>query len=48
MSLELEPVLKSIAVHMRYHFKDRRDVIGINQAALKLIEKEVTSSISGG
>jgi hypothetical protein len=48
MSLDLEPVLKSIAVHMRYHFKDRRDIIGINQAALKLLDKEVTSAISGG
>ena len=48
MTLDMEPVLKSIAVHMRYHFKDRRDMIGINQAALKLLEKEVTSVISGG
>ena len=48
MSLDMEPVLKSIAVHMRFHFKDRRDIIGINQAALKLIEKDVTSVISGG
>ena len=30
MTLDMEPVLKSIAVHMRYHFKDRRDMIGIN------------------
>jgi len=44
----MEPVIKSISVHMRYHFKERRDTIGMNQAALKLIEKDVTSYISGG
>lgn len=43
----MEPLIKSISVHMRYNFKSRRDMIGVNLSALKLIEKEVQNQISG-
>ena len=35
------PVLKSITLHMRSHFKEIRDTIGMNTCALKLIRKEI-------
>jgi hypothetical protein len=47
MSLDMEPLIKSISVHMRFNFKSRRDMIGVNLSALKLIEKEVQNQISG-
>jgi hypothetical protein len=43
----MEPLIKSISVHMRYNFKSRRNLIGVNLSALKLIEKEVQNQISG-
>jgi len=35
------PYLKSISLHMKSHFKDIRDTIGINGCALKMIHKEM-------
>lgn len=35
------PVLKSISLHMKHHFKNLRDDIGINISAIKMIQKEV-------
>jgi hypothetical protein len=43
----MEPLIKSIAVHMKYQFKNRRNLIGVNLSALKLLEKEVQNQISG-
>lgn len=40
MSIDMEPLLKSISVHMRYHYKEKKDMIGMNVSALKLLEKE--------
>ena len=34
-------LLKSITVHMRYHFKQIRDSVGMNTCAIKLIRKEM-------
>lgn len=41
MNKEMLPLLKSISLHMKYHFKNLRDDIGINVSAIKMIQKEV-------
>jgi len=33
--------MKSMSLHMKSHFKELRDEIGINVCALKLIQKDV-------
>ena len=38
---EMLPLLKSISLHMKYNFQILRDEIGINVAAIKIIQKEV-------
>jgi hypothetical protein len=40
-------LLKSISVHMKYHFKNLRDEIGINICALKMIQKDVNDTVDG-
>lgn len=35
------PLMKSMSLHMKSHFKELRDEIGINVCALKLIQKDV-------
>ena len=34
------PLLKSVSCHMKHTFKEMRDMIGVNQSALKIIRKE--------
>jgi hypothetical protein len=41
------PILKSISLHMKYHFKNLLDEIGINISALKMIQKDVSDTIDG-
>jgi U3 small nucleolar RNA-associated protein 12 len=41
LTKEMLPLLKSISLHMKYHFKNLRDDIGINISAIKMIQKEV-------
>jgi hypothetical protein len=41
------PILKSISLHMKYHFKNLRDEIGINISALKMIQKDVNETVDG-
>lgn len=36
------PLLKSISLHMKTHFKDIRDTIGFNNCAVKLFKKELS------
>ena len=38
------PLLKSISLHMKTHFKDIRDIIGMNNCAVKLMKKEINTS----
>ena len=44
---EMIPILKSISLHMKFHFKNLRDEIGINISALKMIQKDVNDTIDG-
>ena len=37
----VNPLLKSIWIHMRSHFKDEKDTIGMNVAALERISKTI-------
>jgi len=41
------PILKSISLHMIVHFKNLRDVIGVNISALKIVQKELNETIDG-
>jgi hypothetical protein len=41
-------ILKSIALHMKLHFKNFRDDIGENVCALKIVSKEIKSILESG
>lgn len=34
-------VLKSIEIHMRHHFRTSKNLIGMNQAAMKMLERQM-------
>lgn len=39
----LRPLLHSISVHLRHRFKEQRNTVGVNIAALKILSKDVSS-----
>lgn len=41
-------IMKSISIHLKTHFKDLRDVIGVNVCALKIIKKEINEQKAEG
>jgi hypothetical protein len=41
---EMGLLLKSISVHMKSHFKDMRDRVGLNDCAIKILRKELSDS----
>ena len=42
------PLIKSISLHMKQHFKELRDEVGINVCALKVVQKEVREQRTSG
>lgn len=40
--------MKSVSLHLKTHFKDLRDEIGVNISALKIIKKEVNEQKADG
>ena len=37
----MRPLLESIAIHLKYRFKNERDTIGVNLAALSILQKTI-------
>ena len=37
----MRPLLQSIAIHLKYHFKTERNTIGVNLAALSILQKSI-------
>ena len=35
------PIMKSISLHLKGHFKELRDEIGVNVSAIKIIKKDL-------
>ena len=39
----MRPLLNSIAIHLKHQFKEQKNTIGVNIAALKILSKDVSS-----
>ena len=47
----MRPLLQSLAIHLKYHFKNERQTIGVNLAALSILQKtiaEIANNDFGG
>ena len=42
----MRPILHSIAIHLKHQFKEQRNTIGVNIAALSIMSKDVSSRTS--
>ena len=37
----MRPLLQSIAIHLKFHFRNERETIGVNLAALSILQKQI-------
>ena len=38
---QMRPLLQSVAIHLKYHFRNERETIGVNLAALSILQKQI-------